>query len=135
MKHAILALALAFLFAAKAQAGVSTYRIEVSTPVDTPILLLSGDGALYSIDCSSGATSSYTIAFDSAATTGITVLTAGKAITPQVYSSGTSFVANTKWSAGSGTEAITFYNGLVALTHGGVINCLYRVGPNGGSYP
>jgi hypothetical protein len=118
-----------------AKAGETTYRVETSTPTDTPILLLSGAGVLYGVDCSSGATTSYAMAFDSAASAGITVTTLGKAITPQVYSAGTSFVANAGWRAGYGNESVAFFNGLVALTHGGTINCLFRVGPSNGSYP
>jgi hypothetical protein len=135
MKQAIIAFALGIFFAAQARAGVTTYRVEVSTPVDTPILLVAGNGALYGVDCSSGVTSSYGMAFDSATASGVTVTTTGKAITPPVYSNGTSFVAATKWTPGNGQDSVTFFNGLVALTHGATINCLFRVGPNNGSYP
>ena len=120
--------------------GAGVYRVEVSTPTDTPVLLISGQGVLYGIDCSSGTTSGFSIAFDSASTSGITFTTTGKAISPSVFSNGNaaSGVPNAGWDT-HGAPA-QFNNGLVALTHGVAINCLFRarltgvgaVQPNGG---
>lgn len=138
MKRTILALAFAgallCAWGGSAQAGQTTYRIETSTPVDTAVLLQSGVGVLYAVECSSGATTSYALAFDASSTAGISVLTLGKAITPQVYSSGTSFVAQAGYGP-SRDIGTTFFNGLVGITHGGTINCLFKVGPNQGSIP
>lgn len=130
-------LAAAFLCLAQspAKAGVTqTYRIEVSTPTDTPILMVTGPGTLFQVDCSSGATTSWSLGFDSASISGITINTAGKAITPQVFSSGqtAASVPNSGWKTVAEAPA-QFLNGLVVITHGGAINCQYRVGPPSGS--
>jgi hypothetical protein len=131
----ILALVVCLAFPGAAKAGVThTYRVEVSTPTDTPILLVSGAGTLYAVFCSSGATTSYALGFDLASATGVTVATLGSAITPQVFSSGqtASSVPNSGWKAQ--TEGpVQFINGLVGITHGGTINCLFEVGPPSGS--
>jgi hypothetical protein len=106
--------------------GAGVYRIEVSTPVDTAVLLASGQGVLYGIDCSSGTTSGFAIAYDSATSSGITFTSTGKAISPSVFSNGNS--ASNVTTAGWDTHGVPvqFNNGLVALTHGVAVNCLLK---------
>src|SRR5579864_3113259 len=133
MKRTILALAFAFALCAKAHAGTTVYRVEVSTPTDTPILLQTGPGVLYGVDCSSGTSTAFAIAYDASSTSGITFTTTGKAITPSIFSNANtaSSVPNAGWNQRLGPPE--FYSGLVALTHGSAINCLFRVGPNNGA--
>lgn len=118
--------------------GAQSYRIEVSTPADQAILLLSGQGLLYSMVCSSGvANGTYAMAFDSASASGITVATAGKAISPQVYTSGqivdTTITPNMGYDASSKPQP--FANGLVGIVHKGVANCLFQARLTAGNNP
>jgi hypothetical protein len=131
----ILVLIGCFTLPGSAKAGVThVYRVEVSTPTDTPILLVSGAGTLYAVQCSSGATTSYSLAFDLSSATSVTIATLGSALTTQAFSSGqtASSVPNAGWKAQTGAPA-QFINGLVGITHGGTINCLFYVGPPSGS--
>lgn len=118
--------------------GAQTYRIEVSTPADQAILLLSGKGLLYSLVCSSGvANGTYALAFDSASASGITVATAGKAISPQVYTAGqivdTTITPNAGYNPADRPQP--FANGLVGIVHKGVANCLFQARLAAGNNP
>lgn len=111
--------------------GPSTYEMETSTPTDTPVLLVSGPGYLYGIQCSSGAAADYAIAYDSASSSGITIATRGKAITASVMSPGLTATGGTNGgnignaSFNSGGFPKRFKLGLVGITHGTGPNCFF----------
>lgn len=123
--------------------GAPVYRIEVSTPADTPVLLLAGQGLLYSVQCSSGLTGSYFLGFDSATASGITIATSGKAITPQVFSGGQIQVLSSSQTVVLTSQSglnmqdnpAPFNNGLVGIVHGSVANCLIKARLNTGANP
>jgi hypothetical protein len=123
--------------------GVNIFRVEVSTPVDTPVLLLAGQGLLYGIQCSSGSVGSYGIAFDSATSSGIVIGTAGKAITSQVLSSGQVTVSASTQTVLLPDQRglyladlpVQFTNGLVFITHGSATNCIIKARSNTGNNP
>jgi len=111
--------------------GAVTYRIETSTPSGTPIQLVTGAGLLLSVEASSGTSLGYCLGFDSASVSGITNATQGKAITPQVLTSLTPNTAGQgstigSWAPASGAPAY-FANGLVGISNGANLNCLYKV--------
>ena len=115
--------------------GAPVYRVEVSTPTDTPILLLAGAGILYGTHCSSGTTSGYGVAFDSATTSGITYTTAGKALDIPVFSTGLTESATLTGVLDEGSSPVQFTNGLVFLTHGVAVNCYIKARAIGGANP
>lgn len=123
--------------------GAPVFRIETSTPADQAVLLLAGQGLLYSIRCTSGSTGAYGMAFDSATTSGITVGTLGKAIGGPAFSSGqiqVSASAQTVNLASAGyfdftTHPVPFTNGLVGIVHGSVLNCLFQARLTSGNNP
>ncbi len=123
--------------------GAPVYRIETSTPTDTPILLLAGQGLLYSIRCSSGSTAAYAVAYDSAVSAGITVETQGKKIAGSVYSAGLVTSTTSAQTVILGNDPglnysanpLPFTNGLVGLVHGGVANCYFQARLNTGANP
>ena len=123
--------------------GAPTFRVEVSTPVDTPVLLLSGQGLLYGIRCSSGSVGSYMLAFDSATSAGITVATTGKALTAAVYSSGQITVSASSQTVQLGQDLglyaeahpYPFTNGLVAIVHQSAANCYIQARSTSGNNP
>lgn len=115
--------------------GAAVYRVEVSTPVDTPVLLLAGQGVLYGIHCGSGTASGYELTFDSATSAGITVATTGKALHAPLYSPG-----QTSGSVNVGlldftSNPVQFTNGIVAITHGSALNCYLRARLTTGANP
>lgn len=117
--------------------GGNAFRIEVSTPADTPVLLLSGQGLLYGVMCSSGAAGSYAMAFDASSASGITVGTLGSAISPEVVSPG---IASSSISGAPGVldlskHPVPFVNGLVGITHGGTPNCIFQARLSTGDNP
>lgn len=123
--------------------GAPVYRIEVSTPADTPILLLAGQGLLYSVRCTSGSTGAYAIPFDSATASGMTINTRGSALTGGVFSAGLITVASSSQTAQLGNDAglqlrenpLPFNNGLVGVVHGGVANCYFQARLTTGNNP
>ena len=146
MKRTILGLILAFAclgYAPKVHAAASRRSppkpesLQYARSPSPPILLTAGQGAIYGVDCSSGTTTSYAMLFDSATSSGITIATLGKALTPQIFSSGQTAanVPDSGWRPGTGSTAIAYNNGIVIITHGSAINCLVRTGPLQGSTP
>lgn len=65
--------------------GSTPYYIESSTPAATAVLLVSGSGFFYGVNCSSGAVGDNVQFFDSASASGITSSTQGKALTSPLY--------------------------------------------------
>lgn len=115
--------------------GAKVYRIEVSTPVDTPILVLSGAGQLYGVQCGSGTSSGYELTLDSASASGITVASLGKALHAPVYSPGQASGASTVGHLDLSGAPAQFDNGLVLITHGAALNCYVRARLNTGANP
>lgn len=108
--------------------GVTTYRVESSTPTATPVLLGSGSGFLYGVECSSGASGDSGLALDSASASGLTNLSQGKALSPFVYSSAATANAAQatlgQWIPAGGSKR--FVNGLafIKTNSGSSFTCL-----------
>lgn len=67
--------------------GASQYYVESSTPANTPVVLFTGKGFFYGVDCSSGTSGDFFIAMDTTAATNVTAALVGHALTPPVLSS------------------------------------------------
>ena len=102
--------------------GANTYRIDASTPTDTPVEFFTGTGYLYGIACSSGTSGDFALAFDTTSSLGITYATTGKALGPAVLSSVNGVATCTagqvcgQWTPAGGALRITL--GLAAIKHG-----------------
>lgn len=126
--NAVAATSLVFL-------GAQVYRLEVSTPADTPVLLLAGAGQLYSVNCGSGTSSGYMLSFDSATSAGITVATLGKSLHAPLYSPGQASATTNNGRLDLAAAPAQFANGLVAITHGAALNCYIEARLNTGVNP
>ena len=117
--------------------GSPVYRVESSTPTDTPVLLVSGSGFIYSITASSGSATNYCLAMDSATSSGITTETQGKAISPQVWAAVSATGCTTNGTCGIWTPAapVRFENGLVGIKVGANADCLFIVRKDTGVNP
>lgn len=117
--------------------GSQVYRIQVSTPVNTPVVLVVGGGQLYGAVCSSGSTSGYLVVYDSASAIGFSTATpTGNELINEFYSIGQA--APTVANAGQldfNRSPEQFSNGLVAMTVGQAIDCYIRARLRGAANP
>lgn len=119
--------------------GVGPYVVSVSTAVNTPVLLISGQGILYGVEASSGAATGFCVGFDAASTSGITSTTTfssainpSNQITPQVFTSAQVAADYGYGHWDTSAAPVQFTKGLVGLTSNSTagvttaLNCIFK---------